>query len=54
MSFEKTGQDMESPKMSHIVHNGLFLPSPKLGVLFDISYATAAQAATVEHESDRP
>jgi hypothetical protein len=26
----------------------------KLGVLFDSSCATAAQAATVEHESDRP
>jgi hypothetical protein len=27
---------------------------PQLGVLFDSSCATAAQAATVEHESDRP
>jgi hypothetical protein len=26
----------------------------QLGVLFDSSCATAAQAATVEHESDRP
>jgi hypothetical protein len=26
----------------------------QLGVIFDSSCATAAQAATVEHESDRP
>jgi hypothetical protein len=26
----------------------------ELGVIFDSSGATAAQAATVEHESDRP
>jgi hypothetical protein len=31
-----------------------FSERSQLGVLFDSSCATAAQAATVEHESDRP
>jgi hypothetical protein len=33
---------------------GHLLLSSQLGVIFDSSCATAAQAATIEHESDRP
>jgi hypothetical protein len=47
--FHRAVAEQESSGMKRETKNGV---SP--GVLFDSSCATAAQAATVEHESDRP